>query len=498
MSDFEIGKVVEGTTLVPMFKYPDGYGCTCTKCHRGNLDNGFIENGISMRYTKHNLVVNKQSCRYCKFLAKMQKNIVQSTESNIENIDMLLEKERRIGNGELNLVRVGDSYIATVPTYEDVDTYMKDFGKPVGDLKVMGYIGKFKKITLYGIQYSKPTHIVLVCPICHTRKVVEYTSYTKLIRDSHTCVNDCKNKLSQIEEQKRLKMTTVNKAKRIEEQKQLSAKGITLLGNSTLSKFKASNKYASLVEKIGNRYPNHEIMDIELTKEPSGKKSYDTIIVCKLCGSIMSVGSSERTARKCPCAESPLLRGRLKQNYVNTVHNGLIVTEQLDNFKCNVKCFHCGNEMKDLSLYDVINDKYCCSCYEYEDLCDSCGAPVRFNVRGIFEGKKCSCEKCGESADTVRIMHDIKLENTKFTFSRLHNGTARGMQPISATFLKDKDALYTGTNGIHYYRCFCMEHNKDLILTSDESKSYNHEKCTGLRLMNVKKVLPDDFKNIRV
>ena len=183
---------------------------------------------------------------------------------------------------------------------------------------------------------------------------------------------------------------------------------------------------------------------------------------------------------------------------MNTVHNGLIITEQLDDFKCNVKCFHCGNEQSNVPLYDVINDKFCCSCYEYEDLCEHCGAPVKFSVRNILNRKGCSCTKCGEQADLDSLTHSVKLENTKFTFSRLHNGSAKGMRPLSATFLKDNDALYTGTNGVHYYRCFCMEHNKDLILTADESKNYNHEKCLGLRNMSIKKLSKDDFKSVRV
>lgn len=500
MSNFELGKQVEGTTLVPIVKLKDGYGCTCVKCGKGNIYNGFNEGGISMVYTKSNLVNKKQLCRYCKFISKAnsQKQVELKQGSSIETIDTLLIREGRLNSGDLTAARAGDYYIATQPTLDDVDVFMQDLKKKVGELVIFGYIGKIKSISQYGVSYKKPTSTVLVCPYCGYKIVVDCINFRLLCKGNYNCVNNCSSRLDAVNETKRVKIASENKAKRIAEQQKLSSEGISLLSDSVLQRFKKSNKYRDLTDKIFKRYPNHEIVDIELTKEPSGKKSYDTIIVCKNCGSIMSIGSSERVARKCQCEDKPYIKGKLNQNYVNTVHNGLIITEQLDDFKCNIKCFHCGNEQKEVPLYDVLNDKFCCSCYEYEDLCESCGAPVKFSVRDILNGKKCTCSKCGSPADLDNLVHSIKLENTKFTFSRLHNGSAKGMRPISATFLKDNEALYTGTNGVHYYRCFCMEHNKDLILTADESKDYNHEKCSGLRQMSIKKLTQDDFKNIRV
>lgn len=501
MSDIVLGEVVKGTTLVPLIKTQDGYGCHCLKCGKGSLSTGFSINGISMIYTKQALVDNKQKCRYCKQLEKNLKNISDEQLKDTSDIKELLVREKKVNNGDFSEVRAGALYIATEPTgFQDIDKYMTKFGEHLGELNVFGYIGEFKGINQFGVQYKKPTYVVLICPYCHTMTKLEYRQ--SVFSKKYKCSGGCAELFRQKENERKERQSEINKEERVENLKLLKRDGISLVNDIQHERIRKSPKYKSLVEKMNEKYPNHVIGDIDFVKTSTGKKVYEVKLICKDCGSVMTVSSSERGKKLCDCQGSKFIRGRLKQNHVDSIHNGLIITNQYDDFTCDVECLFCHNKMEKVPLYDVISNKYCCSCYiiDYE-YCQNpdCGSPLSFKLQDILSGKKCNCPKCKQEFDSSEVILDIRNQDMKQTFRRLNSATdSKKLKVKSTTFVQDSEVLYTGTDGKHYYKCMCMEHNKELILSADEIENYSHEKCFELRPMKLKRVRAEDLHNIRV
>lgn len=501
MSEIIFNQVVEGTTLVPMIKLPEGYGCHCVKCGNGGISQGFNPNGISMVYTKQALLDNKQKCRFCKVLERNNKNISEEHLSDIDLINKLLEREKRVNSGDFSEVREGALYIATEPTgYKEADKYMTRFKEKVGDLLVLGYIGEFKGITQYEIKYKKPKFIVLMCPICKTPVKVEYRQ--SVFKQSYKCVKNCKSTVEDRESSHNQKVSEKNKEIRVKEFEDLKKDGISMIKADSKKRLEDSEKYKALISKFTKKYTNHILADVDVVKTASGKRVHEVKLICKDCGSVMTVSSSERGKKKCDCQGSKFIRGRMKQSHVNSIHNGLIIIKQYDDFTCDAECLFCHNKIERVSLYDVITNKYCCSCYTIDyEYCQNpeCGSPLNFRLQDILSDKRCKCPKCKSDFDTSEVILDIRNQDIKQTFRRLNSETdSKKLKVKSTTFVQDTEILYTGTNGVHYYKCMCMEHNKELILSADEIEDYNHEKCCGVRPMKLKRIRIEDLHNIRV
>lgn len=163
-----------------------------------------------------------------------------------------------------------------------------------------------------------------------------------------------------------------------------------------------------------------------------------------------------------------------------------------------------------------------------ETRCLACGHKMEVPVVTIFSDPELTCIQCGDTNITVEcpLCHKNHIKTTlrkmytartntntsvkqgvtcgknivEYSEILLQHETAMGLERVrkkykgytlderipghdeTPTIFKFKEG-YIGTDGEQYHTCMCEVHNKLMVLTDDEIRSYKHEYCADTRMM---------------
>jgi len=471
-----LGKTVEGTTLVPIrLLARNEVVCKCIIC------------GTEDVYKKTYLEEHSQKCRYCTDV----KSLGVDKLGKYGELKVLLAQEEAIVQRKFRGVKAGEKY---VESYESDDRF--PLGSILGDLKIIGYIGK------WGINYKylKKESLVLSCENCH------FTRFEKmkpaLMKQKFNCPNCTKLKAQARDNVESKKSSEANHRRVIEAnqierntEKEFNQSGLDL---EEADKRKRLNKH---IKKICELNPNHAIVGV--TVRGSG---YSTSVVCNKCGTLSIINNSNRNKPVVcvGCAkmrDNPNYVGVLFRDYVHSVHNMLEITKQYkgdnDIPSCDVRCIGCGKEKSDISLYNVINNKVFCDCPKSSLLmvCDKCYKMFEIPMKEVINSntQERICPDCGKVFTDTDIKNESYLYDNKMSLkkklesldSELNDKDDTKMKPrtrlVSNNLIKEERAIYAGIDGNMYYRCMCTTHNISLVLNDDEILNYNHERCDDAR-----------------
>lgn len=490
MADIILNKLIPGTTLVPISREKGGMlRCICSVCGKGSPESDLI---VNMMYKESYLKANQQECRYCAYLKKLD------TEQRLgkkNTVDILMMKEIQIKRGHSEIIKPNGSYFTKEP-----NSKIPNFcypSSPLGDLKVLGYIGKYN----VHCDCDTPNLIALRCPIC------QYTKVSPIVgvkARNNTCPN-CSEQIAAValESQKRIKEKTKRVENKVEKIKIKEFNKPFIRKSQYKDTVRNKEAFADYIKSVENLNPDCTILDV--IKQGSG---YITKMRCNKCGTLLSISNTNKSKTKeCDGCEKRRhnlnYKGILFRDYEHTVFNMLeIISQDFD--KCTVKCTCCGKTHERLDLYGVISRQYVCDCEmsSPEVYCTSCNCILdSFSMEDIANSKcGATCKDCGKSYTSTFYQNEVKITDDNMSLRRkLQSYDNKSIKSIKAklvgnSLIQEANPVYAGTDGEYYYRCRCTEHNVDLILSSTEIENYSHEYCEDARHKMISEPNADKMK----
>lgn len=469
---------VDGTTLVIQEEIGGGdVVCVCITCGKQDV------------YDKKYLVEHKQECRTCK-------EIKRRLSTDTQKVQFLMQQEISTTRTTKGL-KEGTQYIDTRNSIQAI---------PIGKTlrvtvdgqehiqQIIGYIG------VYGKNGNKktPTSVVFKCINCgnilikEMKGVLHTSGMACLIcRDTHSesiaRVREAKREANdKIKDQAKRKEESAQKAAVVEEQRQ----ALKMHKQEEMDKMRGEKAYNQQLDKIKAANPGYFVID-----RLNGDK-LEVKLICAKCGTIAKISEyhNRHSVGKCQGCETlqdnPYYKGVYGRDYVDKIFNRLVVVNQYPSEKgylCDVQCVGCSKPYKGVYLYDVINRQIHCDCdkadVSYD--CPKCGAPTYTPIRKIQDG--CVCSRCGYEISAKLLKDEAVYEEVKWSFARRARALESKLnykitEPLSEQqIVKETIALYAGTDGREYFRCACIQHNLQLILSDVEIDNFDHSQCVDTR-----------------
>jgi len=536
LGEFRMFEPVKGTTLMPYKQINDDkFICVCNVCGAGVYSTSYTHRGISNIYEREELRnPDKLVCRNCEKLksvakeeklnelkAKLKEDLgvspTSSTKSGeqAETYDImhLLDEELRVlmlSTAKVTPITITNDCIATFDmktTADGNDSVSKRWsellkGTSVGSLDVIGVIcsgvqNKVVKGYMHTL-YNTPKKVVLKCRDCGG---YTFTGFSTNIFSSSVICSNCSTDTNKDTLGNPVKMQPVSV---VDSRKKIKNSRSILQGiGSKLDEIKSKPEYKKDFDSVKSFRSDCVVVDAQYN-DKSSDSEIDLTLVCSRCGSILTYNRNMADIEKnCKCTsgdKTPFV-GKMHQNWVGSIHNFLIITYQ-EGYMCDVKCHVCGAEHKDLSLYDVLQGKCCCSCsYSVIDTeCDDCGNFSAFKLKDVIRGAKLKCSECKKVLDRGLVLLDISASDKRLSFKRLNSGTASLVPANDSNLLREQQEspLYIGRDGEKHYRAMCFEHNKSIILTEQEIQNYNHEYCDCLETCSTSRIETADIAKIKL
>lgn len=372
-------------------------------------------------------------------------------------------------------------------------------GKKIGDLTVKYPIAKTKAGSYAGQLLELPPHaVMLYCKRCNYH--VEMSS-TKLSKKKGSDLAKCPNCSDLIEklnaEVKEYYSSKNSHDKVIEKNKNEKIQKIEPISRvkSQLDKINLDdNSKISTYIKTFNAKNNNLVVE-DLVKEKSTLKLKT---VCQVCG-IENTVKVQKDANKVECEGCNELKqnlnfiGKYSRNWLGLTKNNLVVIEQ-KGLECNVRCKMCKAVKEKIRLYDILNGKVYCNCTygNLDDIyyCDKCNKTMSIKLSSLIENtdnsKEIICNNCKEESgityqEVINEQNASDLKST--TCNRLNISLKDYKNSVINTdnLIKDKESLYVGWDGKEYFRCRCINHNTDMILSETEIEMFSHKECYDSR-----------------
>lgn len=225
---------------------------------------------------------------------------------------------------------------------------------------------------------------------------------------------------------------------------------------------------------------------------------------CVHCGAVTidtenNFKKSGYKCKKCDIINSDRRNVIYNANLVGYVrHNIEIVKTKINSdgvLMADTRCLACGYEMT-IPAVTVLNEPEltCLKCGDTKVrmICPLCKRPhIVTTLRRLYEKKDESMKfLCGNEtvpASEVVLQHETetRLDNIRKKY-RGYTLVDRipGMDGSPDIFKFEEH--YTGTDGEVYHTCMCGVHNKMMVLTDDEMRTYKHEYCAESRMLPYK------------
>lgn len=471
---FKEGDIVKTLKLVKQVT-PKKFACSCEKC-KTQFDNKIV----SMNYTTNYLESQQEPlCRFCQLLESCDipeniLNFYSECMKTTKDIEMWYVASKRLGSGSKCIV-LDNSYglVLPMPINTVINKGTDDefiFKGLVGTIKGKSaetFVKLYKKIDGYFYE-CKSCGVVLPC---EKVKGFEHCPLCYKMRQHNKRVK------AQNKEESVKKLQSKNKARNLN------------FIQSKLDSIKEGTDKYNRIEKLKASNPSYTLLDFD------DRHSTEYTLACNSCGSICKVNRANKTIGTCFfCQNNPShMLGLLKQDHLHEVNNYIKLIEQ-NGLNCTIKCLGCGRETKDASLYRFLKGSYFCDCSytssignEVLPYCENCNSPLQsgYSMKDYIKKKPFICSSCGvdqyDNLATELITMDysaslrLKLKHAgeviKPDFSK------RGVSDL----LIESEPLYVGVDNLQYNRCFCVRHNKVLLLSSEEIENYNHDNCNDTR-----------------
>lgn len=344
------------------------------------------------------------------------------------------------------------------------------------------------------------------CPICSEKRRIEAK------RDAR--------KKQQEKNKKRVEMT----------KRMLDGKYDDFIQNYKLDfmKLKASK---TLVPKIDNFINNNADYTLGAVEKVGSR--YIFHMICTICGTPITLSQRDLQKKiKCSCCGGvpTSVKGTYKKSHVGEVHNQLRIIAQSDtNFGCSVECVFCGKRVN-TDLYSVLHNKLSCKCTKLQrtisllqsDFCMSCE-----NAKYNRDSQRYECTKgisatpftvfgsatsdCPSQTINVHkeVYDEIRSIDKKDSFRGIlkladlkisnegNTKKSRLLEVPNTSLLKEEEPYYIGRDGLAYYRCYCYDCNKLVILNDTQMATYNHEQCESIAT-DIVKYKRLDYKGLKL
>ena len=267
------------------------------------------------------------------------------------------------------------------------------------------------------------------------------------------------------------------------------------------------------VDKVGSRYVFHMICAICGTPITLSQRDLQKKIKCSCCGGVPTG-----------------VRGTYKKSHVGEVHNQLRIIAQSDvDFGCSVECQFCGKRVN-TDLYSVLHNKLSCRCaklqrtltslqsdfcmscenakYNQESQCYECTKGINVTPFTVFGSATSDCPNQTKNIHK-EVYDEIRSADKKDSFRGIlkladlkmsDEGNAkksRLLEVPNTSLLKEEEPYYIGRDGLAYYRCYCWECNKLVILNDTQMNEYKHEQCESITT-DIIKYKRLDYKGLKL
>ena len=455
--------------------------CRCTVCG-AEPNNGIV----SMTYKTESVKSGKATCNYCKLLRKHEAVRNKNKEIWFEGLRKDAEYTSfgwsgRVSSGDI----IGLSKDEDIQEIVEFRNYI--IGNTYGDGIFRGVLVRCSTLPTGYMGFIQSTaHGVFRCKYCDSLGFVN----ASVSKYSCYCCGDARAKLEKKKQdskhQKMLKRAETLKEKALPHM----TGGISqALKNSNLAKridtFNANNK-------------GFKCVDIEV-----GKNTYYFTAVCLKCGDTYKVNRTESKIGECTfCKERNVNeQGWLFRDYTHVVINGLEVKSQNnESLVCNIECIYCKRK-ETIPLYDFLKGRYYCNCdglnKQFQDVeCSNCYTLLPdIKALDFFKGGALKCKCCGtDNRDMYEIYSKAAdsrasmVRRVKFAQKQMSGSSIKlSTRLVGNNLICEKEPLYKGNkDGLKYYRCYCNEHSKFLVLNEQEVEKYGgsldgHKHCYDSR-----------------
>lgn len=495
MAKFNIGDKIKGTSLeVVSYTSPSRVKCKCTECSAIGGDALLDEKLVSFTFNEADLVNGTASCRLCK-----EKKLFEERGYFKDRDEYLaLTQKMKIYGGDWLVYDQDELPDSGISKSEKIRNNV--IKGDTNSLNLVAYRTKYK-----GVHYRlgqqlfsyDVTGLVLRCPNCGYTKIMPPKSLRGK-QDDCFCPICTKLRANVAKSTETRRLNT--KIRAIEK----SAKKDFIKAQTVFDKAVSNKRVQKSINTLESISQDFSVVDI--SKLGTGN-TLEYKCMCKKCGNIVtSLRSNKRITECTVCkrnSEHPELKpklGVLHKSYIDSVFNYLRIISQ-DGTTCSVKCEGCGKVRDNLSLYDVINRKYCCDC-DYSSDYFKCSNPQcnhelgMYSYADVLKGNVPEyCPECGEycvsSINMTVAETDSKLslrrkiqklnESINKDVSRNASNQLKFTNCNNGDLLVESSAIYSGTDEKSYYRCYCKKHNVPLILSEEELLNYECEYCDDSR-----------------
>lgn len=183
-------------------------------------------------------------------------------------------------------------------------------------------------------------------------------------------------------------------------------------------------------------------------------------------------------------------------NWVGYVRHNIEIVKTKKNssgvLMADTKCLACGHEMT-IPVVTIISEPEltCIKCGDTPITveCPLCHKNhIKTTLRRLYEKRDSkTMTLCGSNTvpySEIALQHETatRLENIRKRYKGYTLEERIPGHDETPAIFKFKEN-YTGTDGNVYHTCMCEVHNKLMVLTDDEIRSYKHEYCADTRMM---------------
>jgi hypothetical protein len=473
-------------TLMQLRAYNANVICHCRICNQDSvLTKTDFQSGVG--------------CQVCKAIDASKVNYVPSNKT--EEADC----QRLINNYNKHLIRNNTRSITSRSEFNGIIK-----GSTYGDLTVIGFIGKANK-NFGGVSFDAPTEIMMACKYCGMyHKIVNIDDFKNYLSTGKGLELDCPNcreifkpfkkRVAEVDKQKATHDTKMEARQTTRMSAKKTDEGTSQLVKRILSPFdtaKEGSKAQTIIDNVKNANPYATVLDID-----NSGIGYNVICSCNKCGTRIVIPNNKRNkAKECEgCkikAYDSNYIGEFNKDYTGVVKN-LYKLISRDGDKCVVECVTCKNQ-ETVRFYDWYAKKIICNCSKNhvpddELVCENCYEYVKglsyADILAIKDDKKpLICANCGKEMkeytpeyiksnyiDAISYMHSYRNK-----FNAVRGKLKQTIKEINSTLYVASEPMYVGTDGNNYYKCYCKEHDTELILNDDEYSAFNHKQCYDRR-----------------